>query len=59
MQGSLMSRKPDREMTDVQLTFDSVPGDSAELETTETRRKGTRVARRGQAKARKANRKAS
>ena len=59
MQGGLMSRKPKREIGAVQLTFDSVPADSVEPQTSETRRKGARVARSGQAKARKASRKAS
>jgi len=60
MQGGLMSRKAKREVDAIQLGFDSVPADSVELQTTEARRKGARVARGGQpAKARKASRKVS
>ena len=65
MQGGLMSRKPKREIGAVQLTFDSVPGDSVETKTTEaikqvTPRKGARVARGDQqTKSRQSNRKAS
>lgn len=65
MQGGLMSRKPKREIGEVQLTFDSVPADSVGVQTTEeikevSRRKGARVARGSQrTKSRRSNRKAS
>jgi len=64
MQGGLMSSKPEREVPEAQLSFDSVPVESVGIQTPEetkevTRRKGARVARgKQQAKpARKPSRK--